>query len=262
MKNDAATQVLLLVAGAIAGIVSGAVGAAYKSYLDQKSESQKSDVAIRLQYLYPLLLIALDFKRKLAHAYETLQPEKDLRTPEPEMTDHYYLRHWFWRCKNYVANSDANWTEEARKRDLAMNSGGTGYDAVSTLYVTASYLWHATRIRLRIPSELKGRGINLLASLYGVRASLGRLEFYGVAQDSTGASMTSETGDVMNYREFCQAMTSDSERAWFLTLTDTYFKLHRQDRQNVESAIESLRALTDLLREMLKLNTEESLDKV
>jgi hypothetical protein len=74
--------------------------------------------------------------------------------------------------------------------------------------------------------------------------------------------MTSKTGDVMNYREFCQAMTSDSERAWFLTLTDTYFKLHRQNRDNVESVGESLRVLIDLLRDMLKLSPEESLDKI
>jgi hypothetical protein len=262
LKNDPTTQVLLLIAGAIAGIVSGAVGAAYKAWLDRNSESQKSDAAVRLQYLYPLLLVAIDLKRKLAHAYETLQPEKDIQTPEPEMTDRYYLRHWFWRCKNYVVNPDAGWTEEARKRDLAMNSGGVGYDAVSTLYITASYLWHATRIRLRIPSELKGRGINLLTCLYRVRANLGKLEFYGVTQDSTGASMTSRSGDVMNYREFCQAMTSDSERAWFLTLTDAYFKLHRQKRDDVESVIESLGALIDLLRDMLKLSPEESLDKI
>ncbi len=94
------------------------------------------------------------------------------------------------------------------------------------------------------------------------RANLGRLEFYGVTQDSTGASMTAKTGDVMNYREFCEAMTSNSERAWFLTLTDTYFKLYRQNRENVERVNESLRVLVALLREMLKLDTEESLDKI
>ena len=262
MKNDLTTQVLLLIAGAIAGIISGTIGAAYKARLDRELESQKSDAAVRLQYLYPLLVVAVDLKRKIAHAYETLQPEKEIRTPEPEMIDHYYLRHWFWRCKNYVVNPDVGWTEEARKRDLAMHSGGAGYDAVSTLYVTASYLWHATRIRLRIPSELKGKGVNLLTCLYRVRANLGRIEFYGVTQDSTGASVTSATGDVMNYREFCEAMTSDSQRAWFLTLTDTYFKLYRQDRGNVDSVVESLQILVDLLREMLNLHTEESLDKI
>ena len=257
MKNDLTTQILLLIAGAIAGIFSGAVGAAYKAYLDEKSESQKSEAAIRLRYLYPLLVVAVDLKRKLSHAYETVQGEKNITTPEPQMTDRYYLRHWFWKCKEYVVNPDAGWSEEARRRELAMHSGGTGYDAISTLYVTANYLWHATRIRLGIPSELRGRGIELLNSLIRVRRTLGILEFYGVAQDSTGASMTGKTGDAMTYREFCEAMASDANRAWFLTLTDGYFKLYRMNRENVENVLESLRGLVDLLREMLKINPQE-----
>jgi hypothetical protein len=257
VKNNLTTQILLLIAGAIAGIFSGAVGAAYKAYLDRKSELQKSEAAVRLQYLYPLLVVAIDLKRKLSHAYDTVQSEKDITTPEPQMTDRYYLRHWFWKCKDYVVNPDTSWSGDARRRELAMLSGGTGYDSVSTLYVTANYLWHATRIRLRIPSELRGRGIELLTCLYRVRATLGTLEFYGVAQDSTGASMTGKTGDAMSYREFCEAMTSDANRAWFLTLTDFYFKLHRMNRENVEKVFESLRGLVDLLREMLKLNPKE-----
>jgi len=257
VKSDLTTQILLLIAGAIAGIVSGTVGAAYKAYLDRKSDLQKSEAAVRLQYLYPLLVVAIDLKRKLSHAYDTVQREKDITTPEPKLTDRYYLRHWFWKCKDYVVNSDSGWSEEARRRELAMVSGGTGYDAMSTLYVTANYLWHATRIRLRIPSELRGRGIELLTCLSRVRATLGTLEFYGVAQDSTGASMTGKTGDVMSYREFCETMTSDANRAWFLTLTDTYFKLYRMDRKSVEKVLESLRGLVDLLREMLNLSLKE-----
>src|SRR5581483_9502419 len=119
----------------------------------------------------------------------TERPDTDPCTQAPvSWRNGDYAAHWHDQGDRRPCGS--GWTEEARKRDLAMNSGAVGYDAVSTLYVTASYLWHATRIRLRIPSELKGRGINLLSCLYGVRANLGRLEFYGVAQDSTGASMT------------------------------------------------------------------------
>lgn len=256
VMNDITTQLLLLVAGAIAGIVSGAVGAGFKMYLDWRSESRKSEVAVRLQYLYPLLTIATELKRKLTHIYNALETERDITTPEPKMTDRYYLRHWFWRCKDYVVNPDKGWTEEQRRRDLAMHSGGVGYDAVSTLYITASYLWHATRIRLRIPSELKGKGIQLLRCLDRVRTSLADLDFYDVAQDSTGASTTGKDGDVMNYRDFCEAMTSDAQRAWFLTLTDVYFKLHRKGREYVDMVIQSLEALVDLLTEMLELDAE------
>ena len=77
----------------------------------------------------PLLVVAIDLKRKLSHAYETVQGEKNITTPEPQMTDRYYLRHWFWKCKEYVVNPDTGWSEEARRREVAMHSGGTGYDS-------------------------------------------------------------------------------------------------------------------------------------
>lgn len=69
--------------------------------------------------------------------------------------------------------------------------------------------------------------------------------------------MAGKTGDVMSYREFCEAMTSDASRAWFLTLADSYFKLYRMNRESVDKVLESLRGLVDLLREMLKLNPKE-----
>jgi hypothetical protein len=27
-----------------------------------------------------------------------------------------YLRYWFWKCKEYIVNEDANWSDERRKR--------------------------------------------------------------------------------------------------------------------------------------------------
>jgi hypothetical protein len=259
MKNDLTSQLLLLAAGAIAGIFSGAIGAYYKASLDRKSELKKSEAAIRIQYLYPILMIAVELRAKLVHIMGVLQKEKDDTRPEPEMNDpnDYRLRFWFWQCKEYVTESKFGETAEDRKRQLAMHSGGAGYDAVSSLYITASYLWHATRIRLRIPSDLEGRGIELLQHLDRVRDSLEVLEFYDVAQDSTGASVTSKTGDVMNYREFCEAMTSDAERAWFLTLCDVYFKLYRRSLEDVHQVDVSLAALIVFVRDVLALDKHE-----
>jgi hypothetical protein len=257
MKDDLTSKLLLLLAGTIAGVLSGAVGAYFKALLDRRSEAEKSDHEVRLQFLYPLLVIATEFQMRFEHALQQVQREKDIPKSEDQMTDGYYLRYWFWRCKEFVVNSDPGWTTEMRKRDLAMNSGGVGSDAVSTLYVTAAYLWHATRIRLRIPSEMKGRGIELSQRLHEVRDSLGAIEFYDVTQDSTGVSMTGPMGDVMNYREFCEAMTSEAERAWFLTLTDVYFKLHLRNEAQAGRVSESLARLMALLREILKIDRRE-----
>ena len=257
MKDDLTSKLLLLAAGAIAGILSGTIGAYYKAWLDGRLELRKSEAAIRIQYLYPLLIIAVELRAKLAHITGVLQKEKDDPTPEPQMTNGYRLRYWFWKCKEYVVDPNSGWTGEARQRELAMHSGGVGYDAVSSLYVTASYLWHATRLRLRIPSDLEGRGIELLQHLNQIRDSLEILEFYDVAQDSTGASTTSKTGDVMNYREFCEAMTSDAERAWFLTLCDVYFKLYRHGPEEVQRVDDSLAALIVFLRDVLALDKHE-----
>jgi hypothetical protein len=254
MKNDPMTQLLLLLAGAVAGIVSGLIGSAYKNYLDRKSELRKSETAVRLQYLYPFLFAAEELKGKLTLAYEVVSGEKDITKPEPEMTDGYYLRHWFWKCKDYIVNLDGNWSDEQRKRELAMHSGGVGYGAASTLYMTAYYLWYATRIRLRVPSELQGKGVDLVKRIERVRGSFSRrLEFYDITQDSTGASMTNRAGEVMNYREFCEAITAQAERAWFLTLADVYFKLHKRSQKDVQEVVESLKDLIHFLRNILAL---------
>jgi hypothetical protein len=261
MKDDLTSKLLLILAGTIAGVLSGAVGAYFKALLDRRSEVEKSDDAVRLQFLYPLLVIATEFQARFENAFKQVQKEKDDPRPEDQMTDRYYLRYWFWRCKEFVVNSDSGWTAETRKRELAMNSGGVGSDAVSTLYVTAAYLWHATRIRLHIPSEMKGRGIELSQRLHEVRNSLAAIEFYDVTQDSTGVSVTGAKGDVMNYREFCEAMTSEAERAWFLTLTDVYFKLRFKSENETRYVFESLARLTVLLQEILKINRREMLHR-
>jgi hypothetical protein len=259
---DLTSKLLLVLAGAIAGLLSGTVGAYFKAYLDRRSELEKADAAVRLQFLYPLLAISTEFREKLASAFEKVKRENDIKTPVEKMTEDYYLRHWFWRCKEYVVNSEQGSTQESRRRDIAMHSGGSGNESLSTLYVTAAYLWYATRIRLQMPSELQGRGIELSERLHSVRDSLAGLQFYPVSQDSTGASVTNRNGDVMNYREFCEALTGDAERAWFLTLTDVYFKLHDRDQMEIDRVTLSLDGLIDLLREMLMFRKSEMTSRV
>jgi hypothetical protein len=140
-----------------------------------------------------------------------------------------------------------------------MHSQGVGYAAASTLYATAYYLWHATRIRLRIPAELRGKGVVLVNKIDAVRASFSKqLEFYDITQDSTGASMTSRSGGVKNFREFCEAITDQAERAWFLTLADVYFKLHHRSEEEVQNVRDSLEELISTLNKILDVYVKRS----
>lgn len=139
--------------------------------------------------------------------------------------------------------------DEQRRADFAMHSGGVGCEAVSTLYVTAYYLFFATRIRLRTP--YKEGDDEVVQCIDEVRRGFSDLEFYRVTQDSTGIAMKNKTGDVMNYREFGEAMTDKTERAWFLTLADTYYKLQRQNPEHVQAVVQHLDGLISVLDKKL-----------
>jgi hypothetical protein len=243
MNENLLTKVLLLVVGALAGILSGMAGTAFKNRLDRKAETDKAKTSFWADYLYPLRVAASELRDQIVQIYKKVAAEKDI--PEKDLKENYHLRKWFQWAKDHIIGVKDNLSDEQRRADFAMHSGGIGCEAVSTLYVTAYYLFFATRIRLQTP--YKGGDDELLHCIDEVRRGFSQLEFYRVTQDSTGVSMKNKTGDVMNYREFGEALTDKAERAWFLTLADTYFKLHRQDPEHVHMVIRQLDALISVL---------------
>jgi hypothetical protein len=54
-----------------------------------------------------------------------------------------------------------------------------------------------------------------------------------------------------NYRESCEAITSRSEGAWFMTLTDVFFKLRSQGAEDAKALIVSLDRLSTFLDQSL-----------
>lgn len=129
-----------------------------------------------------------------------------------------------------------------------MRSGGVGYDAASTLYLTSCYLYYATWIRFGTDDSLLIQSNERLNKLIDdVRDRLADIEFYKVTQDSAGRSMRGPSGRVMHYREFCEALTDKGARSCFMTLADVFFRLHKQDPTKVERIAESLERLAHYL---------------
>jgi len=246
MGDNQSTKVLLVIVGALTGIVSTLIASAYKSYLDRKAELWKSREQTRHDYLDPLRVAAKDLRGCFERVFARVVAEKDI--PQENLRENYNLRYWFHRCKDYIVDPNDGWTDEERRRDFVMHSGGMGCEAASTLYFTACYLYYATRVRLKSPYvQLGGDDQELIARIDDVRARFSRLDFYSVTQDSTGVSMKNTNSEVKNYREFGEAITNRSERAWFLTLTDVFFKLHNQPAENVEALLSALDKLITFL---------------
>jgi hypothetical protein len=250
MGDNPLTKILLVIVGGLTGIITTLIASAYKSHLDRKGELWKTREQIRHDYLDPLRVASKDLRQCFERTFKRVISERDI-SPE-NLKENYNLRYWFRRCKNYIVDSNDRWTDEERRRDFAMHSGGMGCEAASTLYIAACYLYHATRIRLKSPYVLLGRDDQeLIASIDDVRAKFSQLAFYSVTQDSTGVSMRNAEGQMKNYREFGETITSGAEKAWFLTLTDVFFKLHNEKAENADALLASLDRLIKFLDQSL-----------
>jgi hypothetical protein len=250
MGDDLLTKGLLVVVGGLSGIVSTLFASTYTSYLNRTVESGKNKAETRRDYLDPLRVASKDLRDCFERVYARVILEKNIS--QDDLKENYNLRFWFRRCKDYIVDPNPQWTEEMRRRDFAMLSGGIGCEATSTLYYTACYLYYATRIRFKSPYIQLGNDDRvLIARIDDVRAKFSRLEFYSVTQDSTGVSMKNASGEIKDYRAFCEAITSRSEGAWFMTLTDVFFKLHSQSAEDAQALLDSLDRLSTFLDQSL-----------
>jgi hypothetical protein len=162
----------------------------------------------------------------------------------------YHLQNWFDKGKDYVVVPSDEWPDDQRLEHFSMHSGGEGTEAISTLYITALYLFYATQVRFN-PPDVASRtwAEQLRLNVDAVRHALEEIDFYPVTQDSTGLSMKRDDGNVKNYRQFGESITARAERGWFLTLTDVYLKLHQQEPRKVDRILRSLDALAGFLAE-------------
>ncbi len=188
-------------------------------------------------------------------AYAQVETEKD--TPENQLTsglndgEKYMLRWWFRRYKEYIVSDNGQWTDDDRRREVAMHSGGIGCQAATTLYRSATYLYHATNAFEATDIGAK-KTYELSDYLRVVKERFEKIEFYPETQNSIGVSMRTSTGKLKNYREFGEAITDQSQRGWFMTLADVYVKLDRRDRQDIEAICDALGQLIGFLDQLTR----------
>jgi hypothetical protein len=230
------TQLLILLAGAVLGIA----GTAFKGYYDRREEARRTETAVWLNLLTPLRVAAAELSGQLRQAFANARKDQDVPG--------YHLQDWFKRCKDYVIVPSEEWPDDQRLEDFAMHSGGEGTEAISTLYITALYLFYATQVRYSPPGiASKSWADRLRVRVDAVRHAYEAIEFYPMTQDSTGLSMRRDDGTAKNYRHFGESITAKAERGWFLTLTDVYLKLGQHEPSQVERILKSLDELAAFL---------------
>jgi hypothetical protein len=83
MNGDVLTKVLLLIVGALAGILSGIAGTAFKNRLDRKAEVDKAKAAFWVDYLYPLRIATSELRDQLRQIHNKVFAEKDINGSSP-----------------------------------------------------------------------------------------------------------------------------------------------------------------------------------
>ena len=121
MNEDISTKVLLLVVGALAGVLSGMAATAYKNRLDRKAEAEKTKASYWSEYLYPLRLAAYELRDQIAQIHKKVTTEKDI--PEKDLRENYNLRKWFQWTKDHIIGMKDHLPDEQRTADFAMHSG-------------------------------------------------------------------------------------------------------------------------------------------
>ncbi len=94
MGDGLSTKSLLVVVGALSGIVSTLIASAYKSYLDRTAELRKSKAETRRNYLDPLRVASKDLRDCFERVYQRVRDEKGI--PPENLKENYNLRLLVW----------------------------------------------------------------------------------------------------------------------------------------------------------------------
>jgi BMFP domain-containing protein YqiC len=229
---DLAKAVLPSVIAALAGVLIAYLTARMKvnelinNYqLAQRARDEEAQLRARIHYLDPLRVVTVDLRNKLRAIHAKVE-RGDLE-----------VRDGVWKYWHDIQHDRAG---------LVAWENHEGHFAISALYLTALYFAHVGKIRAELPYvELSpGKGDSLLERVAAVRLALGGE--YGIwddLQDSLGSYLRTGEGGLMNYREFCLAITDQATFPWFRRLFEFYQDFHLKTREEREAMIAALTAL-------------------
>ena len=196
-------------------------------------EGERELVAIRMTYIDTLHTCAADLLARMNELLDILGREDD--------SDRNYLRQSFERI---VTDS----RDDPREFAIWCNYGG--YNAVSTLYLTALFFARLSKTRSEFPFTKisSDYGESLRINLTSVRTSFGGL--YGVwenIQDSIGDYISRRDGSIYNYKEFCEDLIDKHTWIWFYRLIDFYKDIESKKAHELPRIIGSLNSLVAFL---------------
>jgi len=189
---------------------------------DKEKEQEKEQATIRLNYLDPLRVAASDFTSRMRLIDHKLRND-DIGRKERMLRRYDLIKH----------------PKAASLTEFAMWCNGEGYFAMSTIYLAANYFAIASKARQELPlSQLKnGDDARLLKCLDNIRDAFGQeYGIYETLQESVGSYMRTSPNAVMNYRQFCEMMFREEERAWLLRVIDFYCEIDKKGSELTQMA--------------------------
>jgi hypothetical protein len=228
------------------GILSGFLSAwwtlRYRFALEQKQRDAEETRKLKLQYLDPLRVAAEALHDQLVDIRKRIgRYDKLLRNTTQELLD-----------KNSEMLSLAEGYQLRQKQAERVKwANDFGHYAISTLRITALYLYHANKILQELPYVELTAGDNAALRDHLTRVSKalgGEFGIWEALQGSLGDYMVKEDGGLMNYREFCGEVFSEERYLWFLRLIHFYLDIDLKDEDEREEMINSLCSLNDFLK--------------
>lgn len=234
-------QILLPVLTALLGLLSGLIVQERRAKLDIRAQKDKERTAVQLNFLDPLLISVKDYCRRL----EFIRHEF-LVSPEEKTK----LYNWFHNIKH---------PNHPSLVDFAYWCNGEGYFAVSTIYLAAVYFYQVNKVRREFPLSLlnKGEAQRLLDTLAEARAAIGKN--YGIftaIQDSVGDYMSYPERSYATYRNFCEGLYKEEERAWLLNVIDYFRNLRDKKLEEIQGVIDSLNKVVSVVESISGLRGE------
>lgn len=223
-----AAPMMQLVMPALLGGAMGIVSSLVATRIQQRARASEATEKIQIQYLNPLLVATTDLRERQQGINKRVA-DKDtlLRNSIQELKD-----------RTHLGTEYPQWVN------------GLGHFALSTLYITAVFFAHASKIRADLPFVRLSSGDDrtLLDHLARIRRALGTdLGIWEDLQDSFGSYIRKVDGATLNFREFCTLLEDDGTRPWFMRLLDFYLDIDKKFTEQREEMIQSLQTLEAFL---------------